>query len=87
VKIYVVMGSTGEYSDHEEWPVKAFTTRVAAEELVLNASNFAREALRKVNGATWFWEKMCGLNPYDPEMKLDYTGTYYGILELDLEGV
>lgn len=27
VKVYVVMGSYGEYSDHVEWPVKAYLWR------------------------------------------------------------
>lgn len=33
--IFVVEGNTGEYSDHIEWPVKAYTSEDAAKEMVL----------------------------------------------------
>lgn len=83
VPIYVVMGGTGEYSDREEWPVKAFIEKKDAEQLVVDATKVSKlidmrdyDARRAITKDT---------NPFDPNMKMDYTGTYYYIIETELE--
>lgn len=77
-KIHVVMGATGEYSDRGEWPVKAFLDLSRAQQLVLDAEGAVREI------QTLEREK----NPFDPDMKIDYTGTTYFIYDVMLdEGV
>ena len=42
-EIYVVMGTTGEYSDKTEWPVKAFFDLSKAEDVVVKATARAAE--------------------------------------------
>ena len=34
MKIYLVIGSRGEYSDHQEWPIKAFKEKDKAQQFV-----------------------------------------------------
>lgn len=41
--VYIVIGATGEYSDHLEWPVKAYTDEDAAQDHVEKASRRANE--------------------------------------------
>lgn len=93
-RIFVVMGTTGEYSDRTEWPVLAFTDKTAAEKLVVQASRRAAEIHNQPsNGLSYRvdlamaearGERLEPLNEFDPEMQMDYTGTFYEILEVDL---
>jgi hypothetical protein len=80
--VYVVMGQTGEYSDMREWPVKAFLDLARAEELVVNALNRAKEIEEERPSEYHVAE---GINEFDPEMKMDYTGTNYYIMDVRLE--
>lgn len=43
MKIYIVCGTSGEYSDRSEWIVKAFFNKKRAEKLVLDANAEARK--------------------------------------------
>lgn len=74
--IYVVMGTTGEYSDRTEWPVVAYTNESDARRHVELAGNEAKTifATRKDRYST------DGIvNPFDPKMEMDYMGTEYFI--------
>lgn len=84
-KIFIVLGSTGEYSDHCEWPVVAFTSESAAKERVSKASERARELFQKYGGNRWNWDKDKEPNEFDSNMSMDYTGTNYSYRTLDLE--
>ena len=85
-KIYIVSGTSGEYSDHREWMVKAFTDEGRAKSLVLSATQAASEALILRSR-----DEDCDLygviytNPFDPYMSMDYTGVRYYIDEVELE--
>ena len=52
MKVYVVMGHTGEYSDCIDWPVKAFVSQERAADLVVKATARARAVLRFPSKAT-----------------------------------
>lgn len=82
--VYVVTGTTGEYSDHREWAVKAFKTKRAAEAFVLAVTQEAARALgiaipEKIPDGHIGGESSVerGLNKLDPEMHVDYTGVRY----------
>lgn len=82
MKVYVVMGSTGEYSDHNEWVVGAFLSEGKAKERVELASTRARE----LTLPDYPYMKEGEKNEYDPEFRADYTGTnyfYYTVSVLD----
>jgi hypothetical protein len=46
VKIWLVMGSSGMYSDHAEWPCKAFTTEERANAYAESLPNVWKELLQ-----------------------------------------
>lgn len=76
--IYVVIGWTGEYSDRNEWIVQAYTDEEAAKAHVLRAEEKAREIFQ-AEEADPAYDPGCARpdNPYDPDMQMDYTGTFY----------
>lgn len=84
MKIYIVFGGTGEYSDHQTWMVKAFRDEDQAKALVENAS-WAANAIDAVRENRY--DSPNGANPYDPDMYMDYTGTSYYIESVELEEV
>lgn len=81
-KVYVVVGSTGEYSDHREWYVKVFLSRVKAEAFVEAVSAEYRTIRGKYDS---YYKIPDGLNLLDPAMQIDYTGTNYNLVEVKLD--
>jgi hypothetical protein len=75
--IYVVWGATGEYSDHQEWPVIAYEDEQLAQEHVTKASERYRELLAQIGNN---YKIPDGANEWDPNMRVDYTGTRYYIV-------
>jgi hypothetical protein len=83
--VYVVMGSTGEYSDRTEWPVKAFMSEDAAKDLVLRADRRAKELAHEVQGMDYSKRnEMFKANELDPQIAIDYTGTTYYYMAVEL---
>jgi len=80
MNIYVVMGSTGEYSDERRWTVIAYFDKVKAQEHVINADRRAKEIFVEYKG-DWveYKEIPPNANEFDPDMVMDYTGTIYWI--------
>lgn len=89
--IWIVQGSTGEYSDHTEWVVRAFVSKVKAERLVVEAQARANEigiAKSDYSGSWWTLEGNKDprtVNEFDLNMQLDYTGTHYTCFEVELD--
>jgi len=90
VTIYVVMGTTGEYSDRGEWPVRAHRTKLAAEDHVARAERLAKAAFAKYGSHMFSWQTEAegGLSDEfkaeDPNLNWQYTGTSYFIYEVEL---
>lgn len=81
MNIFIVEGSTGEYSDHREWPVAAYFSEDKAKLHVVNATQRKDELWAKCDGNYWELSEN-DKNEYDPCMSLDYTNTryrYYGV--------
>ncbi len=72
--VYVVMGTTGQWSDRAEWPVIAYTDEADAKAHVLRASQRARELF--VQYERWY-NIPKGANEHDPFMQADNPGTLY----------
>ena len=79
MKIHVVMGTTGEYSDRIEWPVAAYADETMAIAHVVVASAEARKLYEARHGADTALRTAA-----DPNRSIDYTGTPYDIVEVDL---
>lgn len=86
-KIYVIEGSTGEYSDRCDWLVKAFTSEAKAEEFVKALDDWLRiNQVSYREGTIADYEIRDELKcPHDPSFRCDYTGTRYHIIECELE--
>jgi hypothetical protein len=86
VKIYIVYGTTGEYSDRSDWIVCAYENKKFAEDHVSKAMHRAMEISKKRMS---LFDLAGEKNEFDPGMKMDYTGTEYTVLETELcyEGV
>lgn len=81
-KIFVVEGTTGEYSDRSEWPVMAYVDEEKAKEHVVNAERRAKEL--EATRRDYFDNVEKGANEFDPEMIMDYTGTSYYYYDVEL---
>lgn len=93
--IYVVCGSTGEYSDRTDWLVKAFRTEDAAKATIVRLSELARiyEQRRDAAGDTyydlspseWTAKNAPDMLAADPKFDHDHTGTRYSYEAIELE--
>lgn len=91
-KIFVVRGTTGEYSDRMEWISKAFNKEDDAKKFILFAEEKAREILTKAKKddyTYWYSEVAEKFFPeflkLDPHFQMDYNGTHYFYDECTLE--
>lgn len=82
-KIYIIIGTCGEYSDRSEWPVVALTSEASAEDYVIRVSAQARLAYQLSPHTEGFDERARAVMTLDPGFQLssesDYTrnGSYY----------
>lgn len=81
MKVFIVFGQTGEYSDHSNWAVKGFVDKTRAEAFELAATKWAHEAKSRVGR----YEPIKEPSPYDPKFRCDYTGTDYFTVEVEIE--
>lgn len=83
--IYVVQGSTGEYSDHREWLVHAFRHEADAQAEVEFLTAKWME-LRASDGTDWEERHADeeAMRVFDPGFFTDYTGSHWNVLAVDL---
>jgi hypothetical protein len=83
--IYIVMGTTGEYSDRNEWLVRAYFSKIKAEALVETLEAWCREnSVSRLDDRVSF-ERRDGIKcPLDPQFQCDYTGTSYYLAECEM---
>ena len=85
-KIFVVQGSTGEYSDRTEWNVAAYAAKEMAERHVLLVQQWLADEIKGRDYWSMNWDEREALtqrNPYDSHMSFDYSGTSYWVAEVD----
>jgi hypothetical protein len=90
-EIWIVEGSSGEYSDHREWPVKAFRDKTKAERLVVEAQARANEitALKCDLGWQEFGDARDAklpqvINEFDPAMNTSDMPPHYTCYSIEL---
>lgn len=81
-KIYIVFGQSGEYSDAEEWMVKAFREKNQAKTLAENAQKEADRLLNRTDDDEI--EYLKSLNKYDKNCRTLYYGVNYVVREIEL---
>ena len=88
-RVWIVMGSTGEYSDRTEWPVVAFTSEEAAKARIAALDVKMQQVPQEWRENRWANEDkikahMATLDPgFSMEYtSMEYTGTYYFFYEV-----
>ena len=82
MKIYLVQGTTGEYSDRKDWTVCAYRSKEKAYD---HASKAMRRAM-KLHYMGWkSYDNNGEVNEFDSKMQIDYTGTEYTTEEVELK--
>jgi len=81
-EIFVVQGSTGEYSDRIEWLVAAFASEYEANERAANAKAEADRLFEetKVDPHKRYGTK----NKFDDQMIMDWNSVIYGVIKIKL---
>jgi hypothetical protein len=80
--IYVVTGSTGEYSDRREWTVFAFMDEKKALDFADECEKEADRLNDERGGDFGLGGKT---SKYDPFIQMDYTGTVYFVEQVELK--
>jgi hypothetical protein len=88
--VYIVNGSTGEYSDHREWIVCGYAQHSMALLLVNRLTAAFQSVVAVLGGNPYQWsigmrERVADLlREHDPHLELDYTGVHYYVTECEL---
>lgn len=92
MKVYLVVGDTGQFGDRAKWTAKAFTSvsRAGAFCEELNAFLKFRGCHRDSIAQSDLYYESSGvtedaLQEIDPQGRIDYTGTKYEVEELEVE--
>lgn len=79
--IYLVVGDTGELSDHTQWFVAAYTEKEQAEQ----HAQLANQAVKGIEDLEWNAQDQARANNhYDRGCKVYYTGTKYRVQAVPL---
>lgn len=77
-EVFIVYGSTGEYSDRSEWAAAVVETEDDAKAYVTALEQQYQRIPRKLHENRYRHEdKMKAIMTLDPEFSADYTGTSY----------
>jgi hypothetical protein len=86
--IYIVQGSTGEYSDRTDWIVCAYTDKEKADEHATKAEAWGIGYAGRWEVRDYSAKEDVAMendkNPFDPNFRQDYTGTSYWVKECEL---
>lgn len=84
-KVFVVTGSTGEYSDRSEWNVVAVNSREVAERYVLVLQRQYQSIPPDMKENRWDHEDdIKAIMSLDPHFEQDYTGSRWYVSEVTL---
>ncbi len=79
-RLWVVIGSSGEYEDYRTWNVAAFRTEDAAKRRAALAKAEA-DRLERLYKESQAWSQV---NKFDRCMQCSYTGVEYCVTDLEL---
>jgi len=87
MKVYRVVGSTGEYEDYHEWTAQTFKDKQEAEMFMSECIKYADKKFKeasKEDDSVYIGSYVEEHNSPDEGFTLDYNGTSYEIEELDV---
>lgn len=87
MKIWIVYGMTGEYSDRTEWWVDAWRSKDEAEQRVAQLDAAMRQYGANRDDLQYEERKAVEdkMRALDQHFQMDYTGTRYGAGEVELK--
>lgn len=85
MNIYILQGSTGEYSDRTDWIVRAYTSKDEAEADCFKANDEAHAVMKTTESYWEITDKEISLLTVDPNAQFDYTGTSYWVKDCELK--
>lgn len=92
MKIYIVLGNTGEYSDFKEWIVCAYKDEVKAKNRVIELETLLKSFKDQCKESDFRYDYEVGMQVQeemrksgDPRCEIDYTWTRYHYEETDLK--
>ena len=93
MRVYIVVGHTGEYEDRYEWNAFAFTSLEKAESKMKEGNDLLAELLGKCERTSYRSYMSDEIdkaleymqNNFDKRCSVDYTGSYYTVDKLDVE--
>ena len=82
-KLYLIYGTTGEYSDYEIWNVGIVQSREVAKKYV----DFMNDRLKGSGNLKYKEQDKLAeeLSQFDDKIRIDYTGAEYGFDEFELD--
>lgn len=82
-KIFIIEGTTGEYSDRSNWIVEAYADENAAKTQTEKLNRLVKEAegTKESYYGAQFTNAFKKLQELDPCAAIDYTGTDYTVFE------
>lgn len=81
--IWVLFGTTGEYSDRSEWVVRGYTSQEDAEADCAALNAIAKDIRANSNRYSDRSDAVAErLTPHDANASMDYTGTDYSVSEV-----
>jgi hypothetical protein len=83
-KIFIVRGTTGEYSDQRSWLVAAYRDETLANIHADTAAAKARAHEKKTERYSHDDGLAEAMGAWDPDAKMDYAGTDYHVLPVTL---
>lgn len=84
MKVHLVVGQTGEYSDHQEWFVSVFDGKEDADKFCAMLNDWCKEHGVHEDDFKADWEERHKLKcPHDPAFGCDYNGVSYYVAEVE----
>ncbi len=77
--VWLVIGDTGEYSDHTQWNVACYPT-IDAANAHRAAAQMVADQVKNLDAS----DRRNAKNPHDSQMQCDYTGTRYTVEMIEL---
>lgn len=85
MKIWIVHGTTGEYSDRTEWVVDAWPTEAEAQAKVTELVRLLHESgIERMRYGPEREQAIAAMRVHDPDFGIDYTGTSWYVSTCEL---
>jgi hypothetical protein len=86
MKVYAIVGETGEWEDSRKWISKVFLLKEKAELYMKECQDYADHMMEEVDDfPKCFMDSPEDKSVPDKQLRIDYTGTKYSLVEYEVE--